>query len=122
MTRKFLKWLPSVVVMTLIFITSSVDGTTINSSGLGSNTLHINGHFLMFFFLCISLYYATRDLKLSFIFTMIYALFDEYHQSFVPLRSASLFDIFVDGVGALLGLISCRIYLQFRKKTVKTNS
>jgi VanZ family protein len=38
---------------------------------------------------------------------MIFALADEFHQSFVASRSSSLGDALLDGSGALLGLMVC---------------
>lgn len=42
------------------------------------------------------------------IFTLIYAIFDEIHQSFIPNRHAKLYDVGFDSVGALLAI--WRIY------------
>ena len=36
---------------------------------------------------------------------VVYALLDEYHQSFVPSRTASIFDSFIDTAGGLTALI-----------------
>ena len=36
---------------------------------------------------------------------VVYALLDEYHQSFVPTRSASIFDSFIDMTGGLIALV-----------------
>jgi len=36
---------------------------------------------------------------------VVYALIDEYHQSFVPSRTASVFDSFIDMAGGLTALI-----------------
>ena len=36
---------------------------------------------------------------------VIYALLDEYHQSFVPSRTASIFDSFIDMAGGLTALV-----------------
>ncbi|HJZ82663.1 MAG TPA: VanZ family protein [Pyrinomonadaceae bacterium] len=38
------------------------------------------------------------------ILAAIYALSDEFHQSFVPSRGASIFDSLIDSVGGLIGL------------------
>lgn len=46
-----------------------------------------------------------------------YALFDEYHQSFVPSRSGSLFDCLIDVAGGLFALI-CAAYIHRRKNEV----
>jgi len=39
---------------------------------------------------------------------VVYALFDEYHQSFVPSRTASIFDSMIDTVGGLIALLIVR--------------
>jgi len=39
---------------------------------------------------------------------VVYALFDEYHQSFVPSRTASIFDSLIDMVGGLTALLIVR--------------
>lgn len=41
---------------------------------------------------------------LAFVLAVLYALSDEWHQSFVPGRSSSLLDSGVDSTGALIGL------------------
>ena len=40
------------------------------------------------------------------IFGGVYGVLDEVHQSFVPGRSPSLFDVFIDSVGIVVGAIS----------------
>lgn len=40
---------------------------------------------------------------LTAIIVLIYSISDEFHQSFVPGRDASLYDIFVDNMGSILG-------------------
>ena len=39
---------------------------------------------------------------------IVYALFDEYHQSFVPSRTASIFDSMIDMAGGLTALLVVR--------------
>jgi len=39
---------------------------------------------------------------------VVYALLDEYHQSFVPSRTASVFDSFIDMAGGIAALIVVR--------------
>lgn len=39
---------------------------------------------------------------------VVYALLDEYHQSFVPSRTASIFDSFIDMAGGLTALLIVR--------------
>ena len=39
------------------------------------------------------------------LFSVLYAISDEYHQSFVFGRHASVYDVFLDGFGAVLGVL-----------------
>lgn len=45
-----------------------------------------------------------RVLALAFFLTVLYAISDEYHQTFVPGRSGSLMDVLIDAAGAGIGL------------------
>ena len=47
----------------------------------------------------------SRWLLISITLIATYALLDEYHQSFVPSRTASIFDSFIDMAGGLTALI-----------------
>ena len=51
-------------------------------------------------------------LRWSLILIAAYALLDEYHQSFVPTRTASIYDSAVDFLGGLTALL---IYSRFRR-------
>lgn len=114
---KLAKWFPAIAVMMTIFVVSSVRGTTINEIGLGKESYHINGHFVLFVFLCISYYKATKSILLSVLFTVIYGVLDELHQLFTPGRSSSFFDIFVDSMGAVLsGLMLWKLQPYLPKK------
>jgi len=41
----------------------------------------------------------------AWIFAAVYSLTDEFHQSFVPSRGASLHDSLIDSIGAFIGLV-----------------
>lgn len=41
-----------------------------------------------------------RTIILTVLFCLLYGVSDEYHQSFIPYRSVSVFDILADAVGA----------------------
>ena len=101
--KKFIKWVPSLIVMATIFFSSSTPGQTLQEVGLGNEWLHRTGHFLAFLFLCLSYFYATRNIVISMVLTVVYGFFDESHQIYTPLRSASWFDIKVDILGAVIG-------------------
>ncbi len=104
-------------MMLIIFLASATPGKVINEIGLGNNTLHINGHFLFFFVLCFTYYKAIKNVFLSWVFTVLYALSDEFHQKFVFLRNASLQDLFVDILaGSIAAIILWKLQHILSKK------
>ena len=90
-------------MMLVIFVFSSTPGTVIESVGLGKESLHVNGHFFLFFILSLGYYKATKKIALSVVLTLLYGILDEIHQYFVPLRSVSSYDVLTDLMGGLLG-------------------
>ena len=60
----------------------------------------------------------SRATASAFIFAAIYAAFDEFHQSFVPSRTSSPYDVAIDTAGALAGLA---IYWQRMRRTSTHN-
>ena len=51
---------------------------------------------------------------IAFVLAALYAVLDEFHQSFVPSRTGSPWDVVTDSVGALLGLI---IYVRMTRRS-----
>lgn len=71
-------------------------------------------HILLYTILSISVvimlevFEAVSSLFDAFVICLVYAILDEYHQSFVPGRGSLLTDVLIDTDGILLGLlISC---------------
>jgi VanZ family protein len=50
---------------------------------------------------------------------MTFAVTDEFHQSFFPSRTATAHDVIIDTVGAIVGLLICRMFVR-RNKTPAT--
>lgn len=83
--------------------------------------LRSGAHFFIFFVLTLLLINAFRvsgysDYKVllyTIIIAIIYAAADEFHQLFVPGRTADIKDIFVDGFGIIFGMILYQILLIF---------
>jgi len=53
-----------------------------------------------------------RWFQISLILIVCYALLDEFHQSFVPSRTASIYDSAIDVAGGLAALLACRRFLR----------
>lgn len=50
-----------------------------------------------------------RRAAFAFFTALLFAATDEWHQSFANTRTASLGDVCIDGLGAIAGLLVCRI-------------
>ncbi|NOZ23798.1 MAG: hypothetical protein GXP25_22195 [Planctomycetes bacterium] len=70
--------------------------------------IHLVAYGFLCFLICRALV-ATLGRKLSpallflaFMLTVLYGTFDEVHQAYLPNRTSSVFDLFADGIGALI--------------------
>jgi VanZ family protein len=57
--------------------------------------------------------------SVAFALAALYAVVDEFHQSFVPSRTGSPWDVVTDSIGAILGLI---IYVRMTRRTSNLKS
>jgi VanZ family protein len=64
----------------------------------------------------------TRWFWLALAFVICYALFDEFHQSFVPSRTASIFDSLIDTTGGLTALSIMRVRTASGSDRIKPSS
>jgi len=76
-----------------------------------------SAHFTLYFVLGMLMYLAINKsrifidkmtgvkVKLSFLFCFLYSVSDEIHQFFVPGRALRVFDVFVDSVGSIFGIL-----------------
>ena len=58
------------------------------------------------------------SLEYAFLFTVLYGISDEIHQSFVPFRSADFFDALADLLGAFVVYIIMKTIIQRKAKTL----
>jgi VanZ family protein len=114
--KKFLiYWLVVLIWMGIIFYFSSLPGKDIPALFPGQDIVF---HGMIYAALAYLFIRALKNTcpKLSMrkliFFTMvsgiIYGLSDEFHQSFVPGRNASFFDLFIDTLGTFMGGIFYR--------------
>ncbi len=101
MKQSFLRWLLVFLWSTVIFALSSIEQVTVSQffiwDFIAKKTAHIGEYAILF-----ALIYSATGGKwrLSFVLTMVYAAGDEFHQSFVPGRNASPYDLGFDLSGA----------------------
>jgi VanZ family protein len=114
--KTVLRWLPAILICVFIFWLSAQTGPELKEAGLGSDEVHIVGHFWMFFFLSVALYRGTKKPWLAVLISFLYALSDEFHQRFTPGRSSALNDIVNDTLAATVaGLLIWKFYQKLPK-------
>ena len=118
------RYLPAILMMLAIFLFSA--GSAFHArQQLLQTMVNKGGHMLGYGLLALAFWrtfeFAENRFWLSWMLAVLYALTDEYHQSFVPGRHPSLFDaLFFDALGALLALwIASRM---IKTKTTKPDA
>ncbi len=118
-----LKIIPVLLVTGIIFLLSEQSGYTLSlhiSLFYGADKI---AHLLMYWVLAATVIYAFSDsfkrkypcvvVVLTLLFCLFYGISDEFHQSFTPGRSVSVFDVVADFTGAIL---CCIAWLWYRKR------
>ena len=113
---RILQWIPSILVMAIIFAFSSIPSKELPSFGLWDLVVKKGAHMLGYGLLALlywnGLRFDRRRTWLALILALIYAITDEYHQSFVAGRHASWMDaVVIDGSGAAIMLGLVKYYL-----------
>ena len=111
LSRFLLSWAPAVLWGGVIFFLSSLsDLSAVRGLGINDKV----AHFLLFFVFGVTLAWAARDIgrtgfHLLVVFLgILYAVTDEWHQSFVPMRQPSVGDLLADLTGILVGYLIAR--------------
>jgi VanZ family protein len=103
--------------MLLIFVASSMPASRIPYLGEIDFLVKKFGHAIGYALLALAYYIAlpTRLPRgyrafLAWIMAILFALSDEYHQSFIEGRTSSLRDVFIDTLGAAIALVIAVAY------------
>lgn len=114
MNKKVFYWSATIAYALLIFFLSSLSNSQTDRFYLFKNSDKVI-HIIVYALLCLLINRAfsftfknsvKRYVPIIAIFiSIVYAITDEFHQSFVPGRYASINDIFADGIGAIISQI-----------------
>ena len=101
--------LPALLWGGLIFVESSIPGKTLPATPVGTDKL---AHIAIYFVFCWLSFRALRRSPsfllskmspfLAVVVTVLYGFSDEFHQLYVPGRSADMFDLAADAAGGIL--------------------
>ena len=122
--KSLLRWLPAALIMAVIFGFSSTPSAELPSFGLMDFLVKKGSHMLGYGLLALAYWYGLRFDKrrgwLALLFAILYAITDEFHQSFVPGRHPSWVDVLgFDGGGALIALSLGKIWLARKNRRLK---
>lgn len=106
--RVLLRWLPAVLWMGLIFFLSSRSDLP-HAPGhwlelLWKKGAHVGAYAVLALLYERALALPRRGRIAALLLAVLYAISDEYHQSFTPGRTPLATDVLIDTAGALLGL------------------
>lgn len=117
--KQFLCWLPALGWMAVIFAFSSqAHSGEITEAYLHGANIFVRkmAHMAEYAVLAILYRRAMGGTTQALLLTFLYAATDEWHQSFVPGRSASPIDVLVDTAGGFLGLSGLLLVLAQAKQ------
>jgi VanZ family protein len=128
--RKFssaiIYWLPAIGYMGLIFFLSSLPSHELKiSKEIPDYILHVIEYFLCCIFLLLGYakgikeHFTKKAYFIAVIISTLYALSDEFHQSFVPTRDANIRDIAADIIGSLLAAGIIYLFIHRKKFFLK---
>ena len=124
MRSKTLRWIPSLLVMLVIFVFSSQPSDNLPDFDWADRIVKKGGHIAGYGLLALSYWYAFAWVGnrrwLAWLLAVLYACTDEFHQSFTHGRFPSVLDVLIfDNLGALISLWLADIYIK-RKTTSKS--
>jgi|HigsolmetaAR202D_1030399.scaffolds.fasta_scaffold06631_7 VanZ family protein len=117
-TRTWARWLAVILWMGVIFAFSAQPTLPRASNDWLDFLVKKGAHFSVFAFLSVliwqALYWRERGWSWAWVITLLYAISDEWHQSFVPGRNPALRDVVIDACGAATALL---IFYWLRKRS-----
>jgi len=107
--KKYYRWIPALLVMSAMYWFSSQPSNELPDFGALDWLFKKSGHVFEYAALALWLWYALEFRKeriwVAWLIAFVFAITDEVHQSFVPGRFPSVWDVLIfDNLGAVIGL------------------
>jgi len=109
--KRYISIILTIAFAVEIFLVSSIPGS--KTTDIHSPLIPIIYHFTVFFLLNFFLFFSIKGknkisssyIIAALILSLIYSISDEFHQSFVPMRSPDLNDILTDSIGLSISVL-----------------
>ena len=108
-------WLPVIIWASFIFYLSSIPQLELTSEPIGNFLTRKTGHIVEFAVLGSLILRALKgkNYYLAILLSVVYGIFDETHQTFVPTREFHFSDIVFDAAGSVVGVF---LYAKTKKE------
>lgn len=106
MNRLVSAWLPPIAWCVLIFVLSSREGLPVSLERGTDKIAHFLAYSVLGYLLARARSVSGVSLVVILALGLLYAASDEWHQSFVPNRSADAFDWVADALGVFAGVFA----------------
>ena len=122
--KKIQNWIPAFLMMGLIFLFSAQPFDKLPNFDWADAIVKKAGHMVGYGLLAFTYWYGLGMDKqkrwVAWVFVILYAMTDEYHQAFVRGRHSSIWDVLIfDNIGALISLWLTELYI--KRKRPDTN-
>jgi VanZ family protein len=122
------RWGPAVILMLVIFIFSATPSNELPNFGRSDTIIKKGAHMLGYALLILAYLRGVTGTPLtghetwkfaifSLCLAVLYAMTDEYHQSFVPGRNSRWTDVGIDTIGGSVGLLLWSVLPSVRRAT-----
>jgi len=108
-----------IFMISFIFYQSSQPARVVSYDGETNFLLHKFAHVVVYVLLFISSVRSFKDSRHALIFTILYAISDEFHQSFVQTRTSSFRDVVIDSISAGVFYLIINYYKNYLPKIIR---
>ena len=120
--KKIIKFIPSILWVAVIFYFSSRSTTGIGTNRTDRFLILKSFHLIEYSFLAFLLSFAIIKKKWIIVIAYLYAISDEFHQSFIPGRTSRFRDTLIDLIGIFIGIFIFQKIISLKCfKIVKNN-